>query len=148
MHRSLRSRLAFLALLLTFSVSTALAQHVIKRVSVGVEPRGVAVDPFTGHIYVANVYSGTISALRAGTVMATFPVDTLPYVVAINPITNRIYAAGCNFLTGAGSMVVVIDGSNNHVITDIPLNQSRRTRHTRDCTQPVHQPRVRERLRR
>ena len=75
MHRSLRSRLAFLAflaLLLTFSVSTVLAQHVIKRVSVGVEPRGVAVDPFTGHIYVANVYSGTISA-RAGTVMATFP---------------------------------------------------------------------------
>jgi YVTN family beta-propeller protein len=123
-HRSLRSRLAFLALLLTFSVSAALAQHVIKRVSVGVEPRGVAVDPFTGHIYVANVYSGTISALRAGSVMATFPVDTLPYVVAISPITNRIYAAGCNFLTGAGSMVVVIDGSNNHVITDIPLNQS------------------------
>ena len=57
--------------------------------------------------------------------MATFPVDTLPYVVRMETrITNRIYAAGCNFLTGAGSMVVVIDGSNNHVITDIPLNQS------------------------
>lgn len=123
-HRFLHSRLAFLFLFLMFSLSTAFAQHIVGRVAVGDEPRGVAVNPYTGRVYVANVHDGTISILRAGSVLETLPVDTLPYVVAINNQTNRIYAAGCNFLTGAGSMVVVIDGRTNQVITDISLNQS------------------------
>jgi YVTN family beta-propeller protein len=106
------------------SFSTLFAQHVIGSVAVGNEPRGVAVNPFTDNIYVANVQSGSISVLHGHSVIATVPVDTLPYVVAVNPVTNRIYAAGCNFITGAGSMVVVIDGHTNHVITDISLNQS------------------------
>jgi YVTN family beta-propeller protein len=124
MQHSLQSRLALLVVCLTFSLSTVFAQHVIGRISVGDEPRGVAVNSYTGRVYVANVHSGTISVLHAGSVIDTLPVDTLPYVVAINHKTNRIYATGCNFLTGAGSMVVVIDGRTNKVVTDIPLNQA------------------------
>lgn len=124
MHRSLHSSPAFLALFLTLSLSTVFAQHIVSRVPVGDEPRGVAVNPYTGRVYVANVHSGTISILHAGSVIATLPVDTLPYVVAINTQTNRVYAAGCNFITGAGSMVVVIDGHTDKVITDISLNHS------------------------
>jgi YVTN family beta-propeller protein len=123
-YRSLHSRLAFLLLFLTASLSTVFAQHIVARVAVGDEPRGVAINPYTGLVYVANVHDGTISILRTASVLETLPVDTLPYVVAINYKTNRIYAAGCNFLTGAGSMVVVIDGRSNQVITDISLNQS------------------------
>jgi YVTN family beta-propeller protein len=123
-HRSLHSRLAFLLLFLTAALSTVFAQHIVGRVSVGEEPRGVAINPYTSLVYVANVHDGTISVLRSASVIDTIPVATLPYVHAINNKTKRIYAAGCNFLTGAGSMVVVIDGRSNQVITNISLNQS------------------------
>lgn len=119
-----RSCLFRLFLFLPLSLSTLFAQHIVGRVTVGNEPRGVAVNFSTGNIYVANVQSGSISILQRRSLIATVPVDTLPYVVAVNTHTNRIYAAGCNFLTGAGSMVVVIDGHTNQVITDISINQS------------------------
>jgi len=112
-----------LSLFLTLSISTLYAQHIVGSVTVGDEPRGVAVNSFTGNIYVANVSSGTISILQRRSLIATLPVDTLPYVVAVNSHTNRIYAAGCNFRTGGPSMVVVIDGHTNQVITNIELNQ-------------------------
>jgi len=123
-YRSRLSRLFFFALFLWVSLATAFGQHLIGSVAVGDEPRGVAVNPFTGFIYVANVHSGTMSVLRKNAQTATFPVDTLPFVVAVNPKTNRVYAAGCNFLTGAGSMVVVIDGKTNQVLEDISLNNT------------------------
>ena len=113
---------AFLFALLAFSA--ARAQHIVARVPVGNEPRGVAVNFNTGNIYVANVIDGTVSVLHKNTAVATIPVDTLPFEVAVNSNTNRIYATGCNFQTGAGSMVVVIDGSTNKVITNITVNLS------------------------
>lgn len=119
-----RSGLFRVSLFVTLSFSTLFAQPIVGSVSVGSEPRGVAVKPFTGNIYVANVQSGSISILHGRSVIATLPLDTLPFVVAVNAHTNRLYAAGCNFLTGAGSMVVVIDSHTNQVITDISLNQS------------------------
>lgn len=124
MHRSSLVRSFSLVLFLPLSLATALGQHIVGSASVGDEPRGVAANPNTGFIYVANVHSGTISVLRQSAVFATIPVDTLPFVVAINTKTNRIYAAGCNFLTGAGSTVVVIDGKTNKQIDSIPLNQT------------------------
>ncbi|PYX46544.1 MAG: hypothetical protein DMG79_16190, partial [Acidobacteria bacterium] len=109
LHRSLLFKMFGLFLFLTCSLSTVFAQHIVAQVPVGSEPRGVGVNPMSGIVYVANVGSGTISVLRKASVIATIPVDTLPFVVAVNSKTNRIYAAGCNFNTGAGSMVVVID---------------------------------------
>jgi DNA-binding beta-propeller fold protein YncE len=112
----------FLFLMLSFPV--VFAQHIVGSIAVGDEPRGVAVNPFTDLVYVANVQSGTVSVLHKNALVATVPVDTLPFVVAINSLTNLVYAAGCNFLTGAGSMVVVIDGHTHKVLKDIVLNQS------------------------
>ncbi|HEY6767117.1 MAG TPA: YncE family protein, partial [Candidatus Sulfotelmatobacter sp.] len=117
-------RLLSLVLFMTLPLATVFAQHIIATIPVGEEPRGVGVIPGTGDVYVANVHSGTISVLRNNAVITTLPVDTLPFVIAANPRTNRIYAAGCNFLTGAGSMVVVIDGHTNQVIDTIALNQA------------------------
>jgi YVTN family beta-propeller protein len=102
--------------------SLSFAQHIVGDVTVGSEPRGVAVNAKTGNVYVADVQSGTISVLQGQSVTATIPVDTLPEVVAVDPNSNLVYAGGCNYLTGAGSMVVVIDGSTNKVVTDISLN--------------------------
>ncbi len=116
-------RMRFLVALSVFAFSlNALAQHIVKTVQVGNEPRGVAVNPITDSAYVANVQDGTVTVLRHNSVTSTVPVDTLPFVVGVDITTNRIYAAGCNFFTGAGSMVVVIDGRTNKVITDVPLN--------------------------
>jgi YVTN family beta-propeller protein len=123
-YRSLLFKVFVLSLFLTCSISAVFGQHILAQVAVGSEPRGVGVNPMSGFVYVANVDSGTISVLRKASAIGTIPVDTLPYVVAVNSKTNRIYAAGCNFQTGAGSMVVVIDGNTNKVITDISLNQS------------------------
>ena len=122
-HRipSFRLLVLFLA---GFSVTAASAQRIVAAVPVGTEPRGVAANPSTGNIYVANVLDGTISVIQKNIVTATLPVDTLPYLVAVDSKTNRIYAAGCNFQTGAGSMVVVIDGATNQVVTDVTLNES------------------------
>jgi YVTN family beta-propeller protein len=123
-YRFSLSRLSSIVLFLSLSFAAAFGQHIVTTIPVGDEPRGVAVNPFTGFIYVANVHSGTISVLNHTSLVTTIPVDTLPYVVAINARTNRIYAAGCNFLTGAGSMVIVIDGRTNKVVEDIPLNET------------------------
>lgn len=82
----------------------------------------MAANPITDSAYVANVQDGTVTVVRHNSVIATVPVDTLPFVVAVDVTTNRIYASGCNFFTGAGSMVVVIDGRTNKVITDVQLN--------------------------
>jgi YVTN family beta-propeller protein len=123
-HRSWLYHLLSLALLVPLSLATLHAQHIVSSVSVGAEPRGVAVNPFTGNVYVANVTGGSISVLHKSSVSSTVPVNTLPFVVAVNHKTNRIYAAGCDFFTGAGSMVVVLDGNTNQVITNISLNQS------------------------
>ena len=123
MHRSSLACLFSLFLFLSLSLA-AFGQHIVGSPTVGDEPRGVAANPNTGFVYVANVHSGTISVLRQSTVFTTITVDTLPFVVAVNTKTNRIYAAGCNFLTGAGSTVVVIDGKTNKQIDTVPLNQS------------------------
>lgn len=106
---------------LSFSVS---AQQLLRTVTVGTEPRGVAINQLTSTIYVANVTSGSISVIQRGSVTATIPVDTLPFEVTVNPITNLVYATGCNFFTGEGSKVVVIDGRSNQVVKTIVLNQS------------------------
>src|SRR5258708_19590379 len=120
--KSLQSRLTILVVSLTFSLSTVFAQHIITTVSVGDEPRGVAVNAYTGRVYVANVHSGTISVVRAGSVMDTLPVDTLPYVVAINHKTNRIYPPARNLLTRAVNLLVVIDAPTKNLHPQLPLN--------------------------
>jgi len=90
------------------------AAEVIATIPVGNHPWGIAVNPSTHRIYVANAYGSTVSVIDGLTnkVIATIPVGQGPvFYVAVNPTTNRIYAAA----NGSGSLAV-IDGASNAVI--------------------------------
>jgi YVTN family beta-propeller protein len=63
-------------------------------IRVGRDPRGVAVDPRTKTVYVANVQSGTVSLIsaRTNTVTATIPAGiSFPFGIAADPKVKAIY---------------------------------------------------------
>ena len=77
---------------------------VIATISIGPgggTPAGVAVNPTTNRIYVANQWSNNVSVIdgATNTVVATVPVGTCPEDVAVNPSTNRIYVANSGATT-------------------------------------------------
>ncbi len=94
------------------------AQSVLTTVRVGSQPIGVAVNPSTNRIYVANNGSSNVSVIDGTTniVITTIPVGSQPIGVAVNPSTNRIYVAN-----SSSSNVSVIDGTTNTVIATIPV---------------------------
>jgi YVTN family beta-propeller protein len=99
---------------------------------IGVEfnPIGVAVNPKTNMVYVANWegrqdqydgdagYRGTLSVINGNTntLVDTIRVGHLPIDVAVNPKTNMVYVA--NY---ASFDVSVINGSNDTVVKNITL---------------------------
>ena len=114
------SSAAFLFFALTLSAN---AQHIVKTVQVGSEPRGVAVNPLTDSVYIANTQSGNISVLKHDVVIATLPANTLPQVATLDVAANKAYIGGCDFRTNAGGRVVVIDGRTNQITTTIDINE-------------------------
>lgn len=116
----------FIVLLLPVVLFLALAQRqqtsaqtVIGTIPVGSFPRGVAVNPTTNRIYVANELSDTVTVINGSdnTTVATVPVGAHPTAVAVNPNTNRIYVT-------TNGEVSVIDGGTNSEITRIPVGGS------------------------
>lgn len=102
-------------LALTFFGSVTHAQTVIGGLSAGLNPRGIAVNPVTNRVYVANEGSGTVRMLdRVTFTSSTVAVGASPVAVAVNSGTNRIYAA--NF---GGNSVSVIDGNTNTVTATV-----------------------------
>ena len=92
------------------------AIHITATIPVGTQPSGIAVNPRTNTIYVANRVDGTVSVIsgRTNTVVATIPVSPQPNAVAVNPQTNTIYVTGQQ--NGALS---VINGNTNTVAATI-----------------------------
>jgi YVTN family beta-propeller protein len=79
-------------------------------IDVNTFPVGIAVNPNTKKVYVANEYSNTVSVLDTETdkVQDRINVGVFPYGIDINPLNNRVY------VTNRGSNTVsVIDGSIN-----------------------------------
>ena len=76
-------------------------------------PHGVAANPVTNRIYVANIGSNTVSVIDSATngVIATVPVGVNPFGVAVNSATNRIYV-----VNAGANTVSVINGATNTVI--------------------------------
>ena len=72
------------------------AANVVSSIGVGLDPLGVAVNPTTNRVYVANGNSNTVSVIdgATNTLVATVPVQSAPETLAVNPSTNRIYAGG------------------------------------------------------
>ena len=82
-------------------------------ISTGNIPEGVAVNPLTNKIYVANSGSGTVTVIDGATnTTTTVTAGATPYAIAVNPVTNKIYVAN-----QADTTVTVIDGATNSTTT-------------------------------
>ncbi len=88
-------------------------------VSVGDSPTGVAVNPFTDYIYVANSGSDTVSVIdgKTNNVIQALDVDS-PTDIAVNQETNTIYVASLDSNT-----TFVIDGNTNQVMENVPVGR-------------------------
>jgi YVTN family beta-propeller protein len=81
----------------------------------------VAINPTTNHIYAGEFETSNIAAIAAGTQqvsqiqVTTQPGPTSSQSVVVNSKTNRVYVCSNN-------QIVVIDGSTNKVVTNIPVN--------------------------
>jgi YVTN family beta-propeller protein len=86
----------------------------VSSVKVGSEPVAIAVNAFTGRVYVANSGSGTVSVLdeQQDSIVATISVDPLPYVLAVSEATNRIYVSNT-----FSDLLTIIDGTTNATTT-------------------------------
>jgi len=84
----------------------------------GADPQGVAVNPFTGRVYVALSGEGSLSVVDGleGRVLAVITGLKRPRGVAVNPTTNRVYMTD----TGA-ERLVVMDGTNNETLVSLPV---------------------------
>ena len=65
---------------------------VVDTVSVGDEPRGIAITPAGSRVYVANQSDDTVSVIdtNINTVIDTVPVGAEPRGVAITPVVNAL----------------------------------------------------------
>ena len=84
----------------------------LSNISVGNSPVGIAVNPSSNWIYVANINSGTVSVMDGITnkVTDTITVGKAPYGVAVNPVTNKVYVTNIQ-----SNSISVIDGKTNKV---------------------------------
>ena len=101
--------------------STGPTYRVTATVPVGKSPQGVAVDPGTHTVYVANRADGTVSVIDASTrtVTATVPVGSRPNGVAVDPGTHTVY------VTNTGDNTVsVIDASTRTVTATVPVGKN------------------------
>ncbi len=115
--RGIRGTIALVAsLVLSFTnLAPQAAEAVTGSIPVGTSPTGVAVNPETGRIYVANRGSNTVTVIDSVTdaVIATIAEGGVPSAVAVNTRTNRVY------VTNLIRTVSVIDGVTNAVIASI-----------------------------
>ena len=88
-------------------------------IPVGVRPRGIAANPVTNRVYVANIWSNTVSVIDGITnaVIATIPVGELPYSVAVNAATNKVYVANQGETVFEPGIVTIIDGVTHETAT-------------------------------
>src|SRR5438477_692782 len=86
---------------LTVSAASAQQSNLLWRatIAVGMTPIGVAVDPSTNTVYVANSVTGTVSVISALTNRLTnnIAAGAGPYAIAVNPLRGSVYVA--NFVS-------------------------------------------------
>ncbi|MHB8329654.1 MAG: YncE family protein, partial [Acidimicrobiales bacterium] len=90
----------------------------IATVSVGTDPNGVAIDPGTHTVYVANLGGNTVSVIDGSTNSVTAAVDVGPYPagVAVDPSTDTVYVTML-----FSNTMSVIDGSTNAVTATVSV---------------------------
>ncbi len=116
-YTNLRAAVAAASLLAGFMLAgSAAAQTVGSRITVGATPKGIAVNPVTGKVYVANAGSDTVSVISGSTLAVTTTITlpapasgtNYPEWIAVNPETNTVYVSN---LLSANTMV--IDGATD-----------------------------------
>ena len=82
----------------------------IATIPTGTGPEGIAVNPVTNRVYVANSTESSVTVIdgAADAVIATVKAGSYCQSLAINPTTNRIYVAN-----NSGHSVTVIDGATH-----------------------------------
>ena len=92
----------------TVSVIDGSTNAVTTTVTVGTRPVGVAVDPATDTVYVANADSDTVSVIDGSTnaVTSIISVGTYPTGVAVDPTTDTVYVT--NYSSGTVSYADVV----------------------------------------
>src|SRR5579871_4280259 len=95
---------------LTVPVTDATSNpRVVAAIGLGNSPFGVAVDPVTNTLYVANTISNTVSVIDGATNSTLKWIKVLgPTAVAVNPTTDTVYVAMQN-----GGNLTVINGATN-----------------------------------
>lgn len=98
-------------------VGTGEAPQLVDRISLGVEPRGIAIDPLAQRAYVTTESGLAIVDLEGSRSVTTVPLGGDPQGVAINPSTNRAYVA----LSGEGGLAVMdgLEGQKLAVVTGL-----------------------------
>src|SRR2546428_13925790 len=104
---------ASVSFLLTFPPTAVQGDTVALTIQAGNSPSGVAVNPRTGRVYVANRGDGTISVIASAskTVVGTITVGDIPAELAVNPATNSRYLTYSD-----NNLATVIDGSTRLVL--------------------------------
>jgi len=69
---------------------------VYDRVPVGRGPTGLAIDPFTGNVYVTSIYENSVTAIQGTEVLTTYQVGWYPYGIGVNPANGWVYVANTN----------------------------------------------------
>lgn len=87
----------------------------------GADPWDITVNPATNVIYIANLFSNTISVLDGSTdrILATIESSRSPSTVSVNPTTERLYVAN-----SGSNTVSVFDTSNNKKLAEINVGRN------------------------
>ena len=101
---------------------TGTADPVVARVTVGYQPRNIAVNRTTGIIYVVNYgqqgeHPYSLFAISADSyqVIARIPIGQVPIDVAVNEATNRVYVSD----PYPDGRIHVIDGATHTIVAGI-----------------------------
>ena len=108
-----RSQWSLLFLLLLVLGTPVWAQHVLGQIAVGNGPTGIAINPTTNRVYVANSMSNSVSVIDGATdfLITTVTVGNAPQVVFTYVPANLIYA-----YNASDSTLSIIDGKTNAVL--------------------------------
>jgi YVTN family beta-propeller protein len=95
-------------------------------VTLGTNLQGLAINPITNLLYIADYGAAVVYVLDAGNnynLVATIPVGLQPYSVAIALATNTIYVANQNITAPPNVLgtLSIIDGNTNTVTATITL---------------------------
>jgi YVTN family beta-propeller protein len=70
--------------------------QVVAEVPAGGGPAKMAIDPFTGNVYVANFEDNTVTVINGTEQLATIQVGWYPYGIGVNPTNGWVYVSNIN----------------------------------------------------